>query len=262
MGNLIKQMKESIAKSGTSKKDIIFFPADSVHRIRFLQELDDGEEFLFHSDFNAGINALCTDPEDNEDCEYCRDGVKLQANFIWSVWDYDSSSVKLLKFKASGVSPVPALIEMYEEFGTIMDRDYKIKKVGKGTGSSFVVTPMDKEKFTNKKAKPYNRKEMEKLLLAAFNTKVEGSDESDDEAEPEEKVTKKAKKAKKSFKNKLFEMGLDELKEIAKELGMSKKELRNYDDEEELAEELLDSFEEEDIKDVYDELNEESDEDE
>ncbi len=252
MGNLIKQMKESIAKSGSSKKDIIFFPADSVHRIRFLQELDDGEEFMFHSDFNAGINALCTDPEDNESCEYCRDGVKLQANFIWSVWDYDSSSVKLLKFKASGVSPVPALIEMYEEFGTIMDRDYKIKKVGKGTGSSFVVTPMDKEKFTNKKAKPYNRKEMEKLLLAAFNTKVE--DEADEE--PEEKPTKKAKKSKKSFKDKLFEMDLDELKDIAMELGMSKKELRNYEDEEELANELLDSFEEEDIEDVYNELSE------
>lgn len=257
MGNLIKQMKESIAKSGSSKKDIIFFPADSVHRIRFLQELDDGEEFMFHSDFNAGIDTLCTDPEDNESCEYCRDGVKLQANFIWSVWDYDSSSVKLLKFKASGVSPVPALIEMYEEFGTIMDRDYKIKKVGKGTGSSFVVTPMDKEKFTNKKAKPYNRKEMEKLLLAAFNTKVEGGEEEDEELK--EKPAKKTKKSKKSFKDKLFEMDLDELKEIARELGMSKKELRNYDDEEELAGELLDSFEEEDIEDVYNELNDEDD---
>ena len=111
MGNLIKNMKEAIAKSGTSKKDILYFAADSVHRVRFLQELEDGEQFQFHSDFNASVNALCEDPEDHESCPYCQDEIKLVDNFAWTVWDYDSNSVKIFRMKASGVSPVPALID-------------------------------------------------------------------------------------------------------------------------------------------------------
>ena len=194
MGNLIKNMKEAIAKSGTSKKDILYFAADSVHRVRFLQELEDGEQFQFHSDFNASVNALCEDPEDHESCPYCQDEIKLVDNFAWTVWDYDSNSVKILRMKASGVSPVPALIEMYEEFGTIMDRDYKIKKVGKGTGGSFVVTPLDKSTFRNSKAKPYTEKQIREILEKAFASTNDSEDEEDEDEEEEEKVSKKSKK--------------------------------------------------------------------
>lgn len=259
MGNLIKNMKEAIAKSGTSKKDILYFAADSVHRVRFLQELEDGEQFQFHSDFNANVNALCEDPEDHESCPYCQDEIKLVDNFAWTVWDYDSNSVKILRMKASGVSPVPALIEMYEEFGTIMDRDYKIKKVGKGTGGSYVVTPLDKEKFTNKKAKAYTRKQMEEIFMEAYNTEEAKDDDGDDEPKASKKKdkAKKGKKKEKSLKDKILEMDFEDIKNIAKELGMGKKELKAFDDEEELADELFDSFEEEDIQDVYDEYNEE-----
>lgn len=263
MGNLIKNMKEAIAKSGTSKKDILYFAADSVHRVRFLQELEDGEQFQFHSDFNANVNALCEDPEDHESCPYCQDEIKLVDNFAWTVWDYDSNSVKILRMKAFGVSPVPALIEMYEEFGTIMDRDYKIKKVGKGTGGSYVVTPLDKEKFTNKKAKAYTRKQMEEIFMKAYNTEEAKDGDEDDEPKASKKKdkAKKDKKKEKSLKDKILEMDFEDIKNIAKELGMGKKELKAFDDEEELVEELFDSFEEEDIQDVYDEYNEEDDED-
>lgn len=260
MGNLIKNMKEAIAKSGTSKKDILYFAADSVHRVRFLQELEDGEQFQFHSDFNANVNALCEDPEDHESCPYCQDEIKLVDNFAWTVWDYDSNSVKILRMKASGVSPVPALIEMYEEFGTIMDRDYKIKKVGKGTGGSYVVTPLDKEKFTNKKAKAYTREQMEEIFMKAYNTD-EAKDDEEEVKTSKKKDTKKkgTKKKEKSLKDKVLELDFEDIKNIAKELGMSNKELKGYDDEEELTEELFDSFEEDDIKDVYNEYMEDDD---
>ena len=263
MGNLIKNIKEAIAKSGTSKKDILYFAADSVHRVRFLQELEDGEQFQFHSDFNASVNALCEDPEDHESCPYCQDEIKLVDNFAWTVWDYDSNSVKILRMKASGVSPVPALIEMYEEFGTIMDRDYKIKKVGKGTGGSYVVTPLDKEKFTNKKAKAYTRKQMEEIFMKAYNTDEAKEDDDEEEDKPSKKKSNKKKVKKgKSLKGKILELDFEDIKNIAKELGMSKKELKAYDDEEELTDELFDSFEENDIEDVYNEYTEEDDDDE
>ena len=92
MGNLISKMKEQIAKSGASKKDILYFGKDAVKRIRFLQELDDGFMIWFHNDFGAKIMEPCHDQEDHENCKLCEDGVTLQQQFVWSVWDYDSNA--------------------------------------------------------------------------------------------------------------------------------------------------------------------------
>lgn len=267
--NLIKKMKENIAKSGSSQRDVMYIAADSVKRVRFLQELDQGYEFQFHNNWDPKIYTLCKDPEDHENCELCEQGIAIIENFVWSVWDYDSNSVRLLVFKASGISPVPSLIEMYEEFGTIMDRDYKIKKVGKGMGSSFVVTPLDKAKFNNKKAKAKTEAEIKEIFEKAFPY---GESEEDDEEDFEEeaKETKKSKKdskkSKKSPEEKLREtledMELSELKKIAIELGMSKKEIRNLD-ESELVDEFIDNYELEDIQDILDDLDyEEEDDDE
>lgn len=271
--NLIKKMKENIAKSGSNQRDVMYIAADAVKRVRFLQELDEGFEFQFHSNWEPKIYTLCKDPEDHESCELCNQGIPLVEQFVWSVWDYDSNSVKLLVFKANGISPVPSLIEMYEEFGTIMDRDYKIKKVGKGMGSSFVVTPLDKMRFNNKKAKPHTELEVKEIFEKAFpyNENDEEVENTEEETEEEEKEIKKAKnkkpvkKIKKSPEEKLREtlenMELSELKEIAYELGMSKKEVKNLD-EEELIDEFIDNYEVEDIQDIINEMEyDEDDED-
>ena len=252
--NLIKKMKENIAKSGSSQRDVMYIAADSVKRVRFLQELDQGFEFQFHSNWDPKIYTLCKDPEDHENCELCEQGIGIIENFVWSVWDYDSNSVRLLVFKASGISPVPSLIEMYEEFGTIMDRDYKIKKVGKGMGSSFVVTPLDKAKFNNKKAKAKTELEVKDIFEKAFPY-----GESDDEDEDDTEESKKAKKSpEEKLREDLEEFGIDYLKEIAYELGMSKKEVRKLD-EEELIDEFIDNYEVEDIQDIMEDLEEDED---
>lgn len=266
--NLIKKMKENIAKSGSSQRDVMYIAADSVKRVRFLQELDQGFEFQFHSNWDPKIYTLCKDPEDHENCELCEQGIGIIENFVWSVWDYDSNSVRLLVFKASGISPVPSLIEMYEEFGTIMDRDYKIKKVGKGMGSSFVVTPLDKAKFNNKKAKAKTELEVKDIFEKAFPYS-ESDDEDEDDTEEEEvkevkKSKKKSKKVKKSpeekLRDELEELDVDDLKEIAYELGMSKKEVRKLD-EEDLIDEFIDNYEVEDIQDIMEDLDEEEEDD-
>ena len=165
MGNLIKQMKEKIAQSGSSKKEILYFAADTVKRIRFIDELDDGYNIPFHSDFELKIYEPCKDPEDHENCKLCNDQISMIDNFAWTVWDYDTNSVKILLTKAGGISPIPMLIEAYTEFGTIKDRDYKIKKVGKGIGGSYAVTPLDKTRFRNDKVKPYTKNQILDLSL-------------------------------------------------------------------------------------------------
>lgn len=258
MGNLIKEMKEQIAKSGSSKKEIMYFPADSQHRIRFLQELDQGMMIEFHNDFESKIFEPCRDMQDHEDCDLCKDGIAIQENYAWSVWDYDSNSVKILLFKASGVSPIPSLIEMFEEFGTIMDRDYKIKKVGKGTGSSFVVTPLDKSRFRSN-AKPYKEKDLLAKIYEAYPHKDETPDDEDDDDTPKKK-SKKDKKSK-SLRSKFENLDMDELKEICLEIGMSKKEFKAFENEEEVLDELFGNYDEDDLKEVLENLDDEDDED-
>ena len=262
MGNLIAEMKKKIASSGSSKKELLYFGKDSVHRIRFLQELDTGNVFEFHNDWNAGILELCKDPEDHENCRLCEQGIKIYENFVWSVWDYDANAVRLIVFKANGVSPIPAFIEMYEEFGTIMDRDYKVKKVGQGQGSSFVVTPLDKERFSNKKAKPYTREQVKDILDKAYaKSDVDEADEDEEEEEIKKpaKSKKKAKKKEPTLREKFEELEFSELKKIAREIGMSKKELRNFEDEEELLDELFDNYEEEDLSELLEDMDEDED---
>ncbi len=263
--NLIKKMKENIAKAGSSQRDVMYIASDSVKRVRFLQELDAGYEFQFHSNWEPKIYTLCKDPEDHECCDLCNQGIPIVEQFVWSVWDYDSNSVRLLVFKANGISPIPSLIEMYEEFGTIMDRDYKIKKVGKGMGGSFVVTPLDKMRFNNKKAKTKTEAEVKKIFEEAFPYNANNEEDEEIEEKENKKVKKNKKKSNKSPEEKLREnleeMELSDLRKIAMELGMSKKEIRNMD-EEELIDEFVDNYEIEDIQDIIDELNYDEDEDE
>lgn len=263
--NLIKAMKESIAKSGSSKKEIIYFSKDGSHRIRFLQELDEGYSFEFHNDYQAGIFEICADPEEHENCAGCKNGIGTVTQYVWNVYDYDSNSVKLFMFKASGVSPIPGLIEMYEEFGTVKDRDYKIKKVGSGTGGSYTITPLDKERFKNSKVKLFSHSEIVKILTEAYSAKDVDTEDDEDEADEEEEkkpAKKSVKKAnKKSREEKLrdeySELSFKELKKLAVEIGYSKSELKNFDDEEELISDLFDNYEIDDLEEVLEDSDEE-----
>lgn len=267
--NLIKSMKESIAQAGASKRDIVYFKADSVQRVRFLTELDEGVTVTMHNryspDSNGGIFVPCEDPEDHEACKYCKDEIPIQEWYAWSVWDYDSACVRLIFQKAAGISPVPSLIEMYEEYGTILDRDYKIKKVGKGTTGSFVITPLEKSAFKNKKAKPFSEDKIRELIAKAYSAHFDDEDE-DSEEDEDEKLVKKSKKGKgkkkeKSLRGKYIELDFDDLKSIAKELGMSKKEIKEFEDEDELISELFENYEEDDLQEVYDDLESGEDDD-
>ena len=265
--NLISEMKEAIANSGASKREIVYFAPDSVHRLRFLTELDAGTAIEMHNSYQDNIFEICHDPGDHEDCQLCKDEVPTIEYYAWSVWDYDSNAVGIVFVKATGVSPVPSFIEMYEEFGTIMDRDYKIKKVGKGTTGSFVITPLDKSKFSNRKAKPFKEDKIIDIITKAYGSSKKDDDDSDDDEDEEEKQVKKTKKEKskkkkeKSLQDKYNDLDFKEVKEIAIDLGMTKKELREFNDTEELVDELFENYDESDLQDLYDDFVESDDED-
>lgn len=267
---LIDSMKERIKNSGSSRKEIFYVGADAKKRVRFLQELDDGFEFKFHLHWNRGVNALCAE-QYGGDCPYCAETdeeMKEITMYVWNVWDYDANAVRVLLYKATGITPVPQMIEFSEEYGTVCDRDYTIKKTGKGVGSSITVIPSEVSKFRNSKAKPFNYKQIIKLLQAAYPINEEDSSKEDDEDERPAKAKakgkaqeKKNKKREKTIEEKLQELNLSDLRDIAIEIGISKKELKGLD-EEELVELLIDDYEEEDLEEAYEDFVDAQDEDE
>lgn len=266
---LIDAMKERIKSSGTSRKEVFYIAPDTKRRIRFLQELDDGFELKFHSHWNRGVNALCAELY-GEDCPYCADTdeeMQEVMQYAWSVWDYDANAVRILLYKATGISPVPQLIEFAEEYGTICDRDYTIKKIGKGMSGSITVIPAEVSKFTNKKAKAFNYKQVIKLLQKAYpiNSEDVERDEEDEDEKPmtkkNGKAVKKSKKKEPTIEEKLSELSLNDLRNIAIELGVAKKELKGLD-EEEIVELLVDDNEEDDLTEAYQDYIDGADDDE
>lgn len=268
MGNVVEKMKQRIKEAGNSKRTVIYFSPDSKRRVRFLTDLDKAEEYVFHSNFQKGIESLCQEHVDKA-CPFCNieeEGFSTYTKYVLSIFDYDSNEVKVMAVKATGVTPIPSLIEYFEQYGTLLDRDYIIKKVGKGMSGSFVITPMEKETFKNKKAKPFQGKTLLKLLEKSFPVPAEYADEDldidvDDEDEVVSKKSSKSnkkRKEKKSIEDKLEELELDELKEICFELGMSKKEVKGKD-EEDLIDIIFNDYDEEDIQDALEQILEEDD---
>lgn len=275
--SVLDNMKKKISESGSNKKEIVYFGKDSKQKFRFLQELDTAYEYDIHSSWSEGFSSLCR-ASIGDECPLCDDhsieDMKLITHFALSVWDYESQSVRIMFVKANGVSPLPSLIEYYEEYGTIMDRDYTIKKQGSGMGSTMTVLPGEKMKFSQKNAKALNQKQVEKILLKAFPMPGVTADH-DDEEEVEEapkkskakkEEPKKAKKEKKKYnkwQEDLEECDEHELKAIAVELGMTKKELKGIEDEDELFMTIITDYEAAAIIEAYNSvMSDDEDEDE
>lgn len=185
MGNgLLSKIKNDVKRSGSNKRKLTYFRDGSKIRIRFLVDMDDGMEVKFHDNFEAGINVPCQEVF-GRNCPYCEDDeeVRTRSLYIWSVWNYEAKEVQLFMFPVNNCSPIPALIAMYETYGTLCDRDYVITQVGKQQNKTFSVVPMDKNKFRNDKAKPYSEKSVLKILDKAFpfDDEDEITEEDDDD---------------------------------------------------------------------------------
>lgn len=192
--SLVDRIKSDAKKSGQNKGKFIFFREGQKTRIRFLTDMDDGMEATFHDSFEKSINVPCQDLF-GRGCPYCEEeGLRTRSQYIWSVYDYEAKEVKLFMFPVNNCSPVPGLMAMFENYGTITDRDYVISVSGKGTTKTYSVVPMDKVKFRNKKAKPYAEKAILKMLDKAYpSDNVEDDDEDEEETTPRKRSNKASK---------------------------------------------------------------------
>lgn len=183
---LVDDIKKQVQKSGSNKSKFLYFKSGTKVRVRFLDDMEEGHKVRFHDSFAAGINVPCQEEFDRE-CPYCDDDdLRTRDQYAWSVWDYDAKEVKVLMAPVNQCSPVPALVSMFEAYGTLTDRDYIITKSGQQQSTTFSVVPMDKAKFRNEKAKPLSDSGFLKTLDKAFP--CEGSEE--EERAPKKSVKK------------------------------------------------------------------------
>jgi hypothetical protein len=234
--SLLNNMKNQINKAGGSKKKIFYVKEGGKGRVRFLLDFEEGLELTFHDSFNDGINAICLE-ELGKDCPLCEEeGLRTRKLYCWPVWDYDAKEVKLFIFAVNNCTPVPALIGLYEAYGTILDRDYVIGKQGKQQNTSYTVIAMDKAKFRNKDAKIPTKKAILKLLEKAFPLEEDVDFDEEDDDEPKKKKGKKADKSSKKAGNK-----------------KGKKKDEDEDDEDEIDEDDIDDEDED--EEEYEEMS-------
>ena len=201
---LVDKIKADVKKSGQNKSKFIYFREGTKQRIRFLNDMDDGMEVTFHDSFAESINVPCQEYF-GRSCPYCDDeNLRTRSQYIWSVWNYETKEVQLFMFPVNNCSPIPALMAMYENYGTLTDRDYVISVSGKQQNKTFSVVPMDKVKFRNEKAKPYSEKSILKMLDKAFPC------DDNDEEEEDETSKKRAPKSTSGKKSRKDESEEDE----------------------------------------------------
>ena len=189
---LLDSIKKDAKKSGQNKGKFIYFREGQKQRIRFLQDMDEGMEIVWHDSFEQGINVPCQELF-GRNCPYCEDDtLRTRNQYVWSVWNYETSEVQLFMFAVNNCSPIPALVAMYENYGTLLDRDYVISVSGKQQNKTFSVVPMDKVKFRNAKAKPYSKKAVLQMLDKAWPCEAESEAEEDDEDEVPKRTKKKS----------------------------------------------------------------------
>lgn len=182
MAGLVNQIKNEVKRAGTNKGKFVFIREGEKRRFRFLTDADDGMAITFHDNFQGGVVPTPCQEIFGRDCPYCdEEGIRTRDQYAWSVWDYDAKEVRVFMFPVNNCSPVPALMALYETYGTLTDRDYVISVSGKQQNKTYSVVPMDKVRFRNDRAKPFSQKQLLKMLDKAFPCDV--SDDNDDDEE-------------------------------------------------------------------------------
>ena len=237
--SLVESMKERINRSGSKKSLQFYLKKDAKCRVRFLQDMEEGIKVQYHDKFGE-FGHPCLNYYGKK-CPNCNNTeARHYDNFVWSIWNYETKRVELFMFKASKASPIPALISMFENYGTITDRDYVIQRNGEGFDTNYSVIPMDKKKFKGEE-EAFSKKKVLKLLLDVAtigNEDVEEDiddeeDEDEDEVKPKKKANKKSKYEEDDDEEDYDEDDEEEEKTKKKSKKSDKKKKKIEDDEDE-----------------------------
>lgn len=195
--SIVEVMKERISKAGQSKESTFYVKDGNKVRVRFLTDMEDGIGVTFHSKWQE-FNHICQKYYGKE-CPGCKNKeAQTYDAFAYTIYNYESKRKEIFLFKANKASPIPALINIYETYGTICDRDIVVARNGSGTGTTYSAIPMDKSKFKGDDKEQFSKKKILKKLYEMFpcNEDLDDEDEEEDDDDFEEEMPKKKKASK------------------------------------------------------------------
>jgi hypothetical protein len=187
--SLVDMIKDKIKKgnSGGSVGNTFYLKDGMKKRVRFVSDFEDGIPVLFHSKW-GDFNTPCLKYY-GQKCPHCNSkdkDVKHVESYAWTVYNHEDKKRQLFIYKANQFSPVPDMIAFYESYGTLLDRDYVISKIGEKLATSYTTVPMDKERFKKKDIEAFTNKEIFEMLKAIYGQDMDLKDEDiDDEDEDE-----------------------------------------------------------------------------
>lgn len=182
MADMLSKIKSEIKRSSGNLNDVFYLGEDESAKLRFLEEVDDALEVRWHDKYDDNIDTPCLKYYDLE-CPHCKSSdeeLRTRNLYCWSVYNQEDDIKQIFKFPANRFSPVPQLIEMYEAYGTLTERDYLIKRTGSGFDTNYNVVPMDKEEL-DKDIEPHTKEEIMEVFKQIHNIELEADLDDDEE---------------------------------------------------------------------------------
>lgn len=184
---LVDNIRDEAKKSGSNKSKILYIRDGEKKRIRFLEDMDDGIEVDIHDNWERRESMICMKAF-GKPCAKCNDeSMRTRKYYCWPVYEYGTESQLLLLYAFNNCSPLPQLLSIYDNFGTITDRDIVIGVTGKQTDKTFSCVHQDKSKFRDTKIKPYSKSAMLKIIAKAYPPEDEPGGEEFEEEKPAKK---------------------------------------------------------------------------
>ena len=209
--SMVDIMRQRIEKSAGGGQIFFKISDGEKKRVRFLTELTDATMITMHDKYSEGVNFPCP-KYFGKKCPICGDTeYRTRDKFVLALYDYEAKEIKIMMEAANDMTPVPHLINFYEEYGTILDRDFIIKRKGKQLSTSYTLIPGAEGRFKGaKKFKALTEDEIFEKLEEKYGAKITeflknyGNDDDDFEDDDYEEETPKKKKvvAKNKAKNK------------------------------------------------------------
>lgn len=168
----IASLRKSVKRS-SGEGAITRIPKDAPLVVRFADEPDEWFEFFTHWDESKSGNnksSICV----TSDCEGCADGLKQTKRFLANAIDVDNSKIVAVELP---VTLVKLLLNRYDKYHTVMDRDYELTKNGTGKDTEYDAISEGKSRF--------NFDMYEKLDLSEILAEQTGGDDDDDDDEDE-----------------------------------------------------------------------------
>lgn len=185
--SVVDSIKDRIKKAGSAKTNSWFIKDGQKRRIRFVSDMEEAVLIKFHSKWQKYYEP-CKKHFGGK-CKHCNATGDTKVDmYVWTIYDYENKQRYTFMFKAANTTPVPTMVDMFEAYGTITDRDFTISRKGESTNTAYGLVPLDKARFKKKGIKPFTKKEILKLLEDQFFGEDKDYDEDDEDIDDDEEL--------------------------------------------------------------------------